>query len=104
MDDQSRSPSGDIARRAFDTVAAIQKVHSLDELNLVVEDSFRPDRFHRTELTAKDHLLATGPWECPLDVAEAGLETIEWLGVGGMGTRGFGRMRIVKQVEEESNE
>ena len=41
MDDQSRSPSGDIARRAFDTVAAIQKVHSLDELNRVVEDSFR---------------------------------------------------------------
>ena len=41
MDDQSRSPSGDIARRAFDTVAAIQRVHSLDELNLVVQDSFR---------------------------------------------------------------
>lgn len=41
VDETGRSPSGDIARRAFDTVAAIQKVHSLDELNLVVRDSFR---------------------------------------------------------------
>jgi len=41
MDESGRAPSGDIARRAFDTVAAIQRVHSLDELNLVVQDSFR---------------------------------------------------------------
>lgn len=41
MDDAGRQPSGDIARRAFDTVAAIQRVHSLEELNLVVQDSFR---------------------------------------------------------------
>jgi DNA-binding CsgD family transcriptional regulator len=41
MDDQSRSPGGDIARRAFDTIAPIQKMQSLDELNFVVQDSFR---------------------------------------------------------------
>lgn len=34
-------------------------------------------------------------WDNPLDVVEAGLKMIEYLSVGGMGTRGFGRMRIV---------
>jgi len=36
-----------------------------------------------------------GPWNGPLDVVNAGLRAIEWLGVGGMGTRGFGRIAIV---------
>nr|WP_322494586.1 RAMP superfamily CRISPR-associated protein [Chloroflexus sp.] len=36
-----------------------------------------------------------GAWSDPLDVVKAGLRMIEWLGVGGMGTRGFGRMAIV---------
>ena len=39
-------------------------------------------------------------WPKPLKVAEAGLRMIEWLGVGGMGTRGFGRMRVVGQPQE----
>jgi CRISPR-associated protein Cmr4 len=39
--------------------------------------------------------------ESPLDVVDAGFEMIEWLGVGGMGTRGFGRMRLVGQPREE---
>ena len=34
-------------------------------------------------------------WTCPLDVVKAGFRLIEWLGVGGMGTRGFGRMAII---------
>ena len=41
MDDIGGQPGGDIARRAFDTVAAIQRVHTLEELNLAVQDSFR---------------------------------------------------------------
>ncbi len=41
-------------------------------------------------------------WESPLAVVKAGLRMIEWLGVGGMGTRGFGRMAIVGEpIEEE---
>lgn len=32
----------------------------------------------------------------PLDVALAGLRLAEWLGVGGMGTRGFGRIRLAR--------
>jgi CRISPR-associated protein Cmr4 len=34
-------------------------------------------------------------WNRPLDVAKAGMGLIEYLGVGGMGTRGFGRMHLV---------
>ncbi len=32
-------------------------------------------------------------WKSPIDVIQAGLEWTEHLGVGGMGTRGFGRIR-----------
>jgi CRISPR-associated protein Cmr4 len=35
------------------------------------------------------------PWDSPLDVVEAGLELAEHLGIGGMDTRGFGRVRTV---------
>ena len=34
-------------------------------------------------------------WSAPLDVLESGLEMIQYLGVGGMGTRGFGRMKLL---------
>jgi CRISPR-associated protein Cmr4 len=35
-------------------------------------------------------------WSRPLDVVRAGVTLIEYLGIGGMGTRGFGRVRCVK--------
>jgi CRISPR-associated protein Cmr4 len=47
--------------------------------------------------TAKGNNLPGKSWDGPLDVFEAGLRMIEWLGVGGMGTRGFGRIAIVGQ-------
>lgn len=34
-------------------------------------------------------------WKCPLCVVQSGFQMIEWLGVGGMGTRGFGRMAMI---------
>lgn len=34
-------------------------------------------------------------WSRPLQVVNAGMRLIEYLGIGGMGTRGFGRMRLV---------
>lgn len=34
-------------------------------------------------------------WESPADVLQAGLHMLAWLGVGGMGTRGFGRLASV---------
>ena len=45
--------------------------------------------------------LPGGPWNDPLDVVRAGLGLAEWLGVGGMGTRGFGRVAIVGNPVEE---
>ncbi len=53
-------------------------------------------------LTDKDHPLPGDKWEKPLDVVKAGLKMMEFLGVGGMGTRGFGRIHIVgKPLEKD---
>lgn len=49
----------------------------------------------KIEKTVNNKPLPGGSWSGPLDVAKAGLRMIEWLGVGGMGTRGFGRMAVV---------
>lgn len=38
-------------------------------------------------------------WQSSTDVVTAGLEWAEHLGVGGMGTRGFGRMRVLERCE-----
>jgi len=38
-------------------------------------------------------------WSRPLDVVRAGLQLAEYLGIGGMGTRGFGRIRLVTDWE-----
>jgi len=40
-------------------------------------------------------------WNQPLDVVNAGMRLIEYLGIGGMGTRGFGRMRLVTDWKVE---
>jgi CRISPR-associated protein Cmr4 len=41
-------------------------------------------------------------WSRPIDVVRAGIKLVEYLGVGGMGTRGFGRMRLVADWEESN--
>ena len=46
--------------------------------------------------------LPGGPWHGPMDVLQSGLDLIKWLGVGGMGTRGFGRLgRVGNPVIEQ---
>jgi CRISPR-associated protein Cmr4 len=45
--------------------------------------------------TFNNNPLPGGPWENPLNVVTSGLRMIEWLGVGGMGTRGFGRVAMI---------
>lgn len=60
----------------------------------VVLDDYRGG-FDKVDRTKQGESLPGGAWSGPLDVVEAGLRMIEWLGVGGMGTRGFGRMTIV---------
>ncbi len=48
----------------------------------------------RRALDACKHALEM-EWEQPLDIVSFGLEWAEYLGVGGMGTRGFGRIRKI---------
>lgn len=60
----------------------------------VVLDDYRGG-FAKVDQTKQGEPLPGGAWSGPLDVVKAGLCMIEWLGVGGMGTRGFGRMAIV---------
>ncbi|WP_419662244.1 CRISPR-associated protein, Cas4 family, modulated with DUF324 [Desulfosarcina variabilis str. Montpellier] len=47
-------------------------------------------------IEAKGHTNSVGlNWHSPKDVFLAGLSHLQWLGVGGMGTRGFGRIAVV---------
>jgi CRISPR-associated protein Cmr4 len=55
----------------------------------VVEDDYRKG------FPASDQKAQQFQHKHPLDVVRAGLELAEYLGIGGMGTRGFGRIRIV---------
>ena len=67
----------------------------------VVLDDFREgEPFPVTERRDGGELPG-GPWEDALDVVRAGLRLAEWLGVGGMGTRGFGRVALVGDPTEE---
>ena len=38
-------------------------------------------------------------WRSPMDVFRAGVRRMEMLGVGGMGTRGFGRMKLMEAAQ-----
>jgi CRISPR-associated protein Cmr4 len=65
----------------------------------VVLDDYRNGSQGRPFPKDKTHngnpLPGGGQWSSPIDVVKAGLRMIEWLGVGGMGTRGFGRVAVV---------
>lgn len=46
-----------------------------------------------------------GRWNSPLEVVRAGLKMMEYLSVGGMGTRGFGRIQLVGEpLKKEQKE
>ncbi len=67
----------------------------------IVLDDYR-NAFPRQETNAECEPSPGGQWKDPLCVVDAGLQLIEWLGIGGMGTRGFGRMAIVgNPIDEE---
>lgn len=72
----------------------------------VVEDDFKKQCFPKTErkYDADNKIHNAGgslaeTWKRPLDVVRAGLTLAEYLGIGGMGTRGFGRVRLMKREE-----
>lgn len=54
--------------------------------------------------TKKEQDLPGKPWDGPLAVLSSGFKMIEWLGVGGMGTRGFGRLAMVGDARDDSIE
>jgi CRISPR-associated protein Cmr4 len=54
------------------------------------------DCYHTQSLPANDH-----GWKNPANVAESGMAMIEFLGIGGMGTRGFGRAKVVASWQEQ---
>jgi len=64
-----------------------------------IEDDYKQN-FPETEKQFKDNSenngeLLSEKWTRPLDVVKTGLKLIEYLGIGGMGTRGFGRMKLI---------
>lgn len=59
-----------------------------------VEDDYRSDRFPAGNARAQQLQHSR-----PLDVVRGGLELAEYLGVGGMGTRGLGRLRLLAAME-----
>ncbi len=70
----------------------------------VVLDDYRQNFPKKTlNKTGQNNPLPGGDsWNNSLDVVKSGFRMIEWLGVGGMGTRGFGRMAIVGKPWKET--
>jgi len=73
----------------------------------VVLDDYRETGFNEdgiaANMTSKGSLLPGGiAWNSAIDVLHSGLKMIEWLGVGGMGTRGFGRMALLGSPKNET--
>jgi CRISPR-associated protein Cmr4 len=60
----------------------------------VVQDDYRTEKFPQDNGKAQELGHAQ-----PLHVVKAGLQLAEYLGVGGMGTRGFGRIKVVGEWE-----
>lgn len=101
--------TGAAERGALFTYEAIPRATFL--MMEVVEDYFE-DKFHpvtkkatliKEENGKKQYQDDSGDplpekWETPITVVQTGLKQITLLGVGGMGTRGFGRVKWVKKA------
>ena len=68
----------------------------------IVLDDYREGESERpfpVKETAQKNRMPNGDWTGPEDVVQAGLNMLAWLGVGGMGTRGFGRLMKVGSTQ-----
>jgi CRISPR-associated protein Cmr4 len=76
-----------------------QDGHELDE-----DEREHLKRAGWTDELAKEALAKMkalqGRWDASLDVVDRGMDLVAWLGVGGMGTRGFGRIKSVATLCE----
>ena len=64
---------------------------------VIEEDYHEQKRFPATDRTYERNGISEElgeRWERPLDVVKSGLRLAAYLGIGGMGTRGFGRMAL----------
>lgn len=63
-------------------------------LDVVIDDYRTENKLWPVTNTAKGENLGE-EWKGPYDVLKAGCQLLEYLGIGGMGTRGFGRIKII---------
>lgn len=75
----------------------------------VVLDDYNHDRQDKRpqfpiEKTAQNSNLPGVAWQGPLDVVRTGLKMMQYLGVGGMGTRGFGRIQAIGEPVKKSQQ
>jgi len=89
------SETGAAEDQALFTYEAIPRATWL--ISKVIQDDFRSTGFR----TAKNCQVndRVKDWKSPMDVVKAGFKVIEYLGIGGMTTRGFGRMKIISGGE-----
>lgn len=94
--------TGAAKEKALFTYEALPRTTVL--LSDMVMDDYRTEKFGNGEAANQTHKKNAMPegtsWNSPIDVLHSGLDMIGLLGVGGMGTRGFGRMAILGQPEE----
>jgi len=67
-------------------------------ISKVIQDDFKSTGF-RTAMENCQLNDRVKDWKSPMDVVKAGFKVIEYLGIGGMTTRGFGRMKIISGGE-----
>jgi len=76
----------------------------------IIEDDYDYEvKFPLTEKQFKDGKENNGEilgkaWQKPLDVVKAGINLLEYFGIGGMSTRGFGRIKLINDWEVVKNE
>lgn len=78
--------------KALFTYEAIPRATWL--ISTVIQDDYRSPGFEEVMNDYKENGRINS-WKSPMDVVKAGFKVIEYLGIGGMTTRGFGRMKLV---------
>ncbi len=69
-------------------------------ISKVIQDDFRSTGFETAMKNCGENERAKS-WKYPMDIVRAGFKVIEFLGIGGMTTRGFGRMKIISGGENQ---
>jgi len=92
------SETGAAEDQALFTYEAIPRATWL--ISKVIQDDFKSTGF-RTAMENCQVNDRVKDWKSPMDVVKAGFKVIEYLGIGGMTTRGFGRMKIISGGENQ---